>query len=107
MKMYFKNDDDEFCYPLSYWKQYLIDTNDDKIELYTAKKNEDKDWFYCKFYQEVGVKSESSCGSLCEGYQPRNGVKGCCKHYSPTYESGDKCILIRNGKRFKLIKQTK
>jgi len=68
----------------------------DELTLYEAQRLQDVDgFFWCRFYEEPMDKTEGGCGKNCEGYKPRNGFNGCCRHYSlKFYEPTDKCITI-------------
>ncbi|GIV43883.1 MAG: hypothetical protein KatS3mg035_1006 [Bacteroidia bacterium] len=94
-KMYFLKGEEDFCYPLSYWKKYMVDNKLKQIELYQAKRVTGVPYFYCKQFGEIGVVKES-CGKICDKYIPNNGKNGRCKHYGYCYEkSPDKLIVLR------------
>ena len=93
-KYYFQYSEDEQCYPLSYFKEKMIEDNLNEITLIEAEKMDVTDYFWCSEYYTVGEKGE--CGKFCKKYEPRNGKSGCCKHYSTQfYELSDKKITIR------------
>ena len=95
-KLYFKNRDDEKCYPLNYFKWLLDYDNLDEITVYEAQPQDIEGFFWCREYEEAMDKNEGGCGLECKGYFPRNGIKGCCKHYSlKFYEPTDKYLTIR------------
>lgn len=96
-KKYFREDhEDESCYTLIYWKQLMDDENIESLPLYEAEIETNTDHFYCREYFEVGLKSESECGKLCDGYTPRNVKNGRCKHSANCYTATDKKIVLIN-----------
>jgi len=94
---YFASRYDEFCYPLSYFKELLeLDGEWEEMKLYKAVRSYVPGWFWCHFFGAVGDKSEGTCGKLCDGYAPRNKKSGCCKHYSLImYECSDEFIILK------------
>ena len=92
---YFNADetDPEMCYPLSYWQNYAKE-HETPVHLVEAVIVTGSDFFFCKAYFEAGLKSESECGKDCEGYEPRNGRNGRCKHSAHCYEQGEKRINL-------------
>lgn len=95
-KLYFKDGDDEKCYPLSYFKWLLDYDNLDEITVCEAQKQDVEGFYWCREYEAAMDKNEGSCGWECKGYLPRNGLNGCCKHYSlKFYEPTDKCLTVR------------
>jgi hypothetical protein len=64
------------------------------MEVFEAITCRETNIFYCEFSQEWGDKGEDTCGKRCNHYEPRNGIKGCCKFYSNIgYEAGKKVTL--------------
>ena len=55
-------------------------------------------FFYCSLYQLPTITDDDVCGKQCEGYQPRNGKSGICRHWRHCYEPGDEYTLNVNGK---------
>lgn len=102
MNRYFDNADEGSCYGLSYFKELMKETGEDKMELWLGVMEVGEDHFYCSHYGEVGLKSESDCGKECEGYTPCNGKSGRCRHSKNTYFPADKYILEMKDGRFKL-----
>lgn len=99
MKLYFEEHNEESCYPLSYFKNKLKSEDLVEIRLFEAKKvdkHETKGWFWCREHGGVGDKGEGTCGKDCEFYAPRNGISGCCKHYSTTFYERTEIELILN-----------
>lgn len=86
---YFDSLDAEMCYPLSHHKDNMrFDGVTEKV-LYRAKPMPLSDGFWCKEYDEVGEDSKDCCGLQCDGYAPRNGKSGRCRHHRHCYEHGD------------------
>ena len=106
MKRYFDNEDDGGCYPLNYFKELMAETNETEMFLWEGIIENGTDHFWCSNFQEIGLKSENTCGSGCTAYAPRNGKTGRCKHSKNTYFHGDKYLLVRTGKKFTITKQT-
>lgn len=94
MKLYFQ-ENDPICYDLKYHRYYMYENGINELKLYEAKREVNSPYFFCKLYERVGEKSESECGKMCEGYKPRNGVSGCCKHIGFTYEQTDNIYLLK------------
>lgn len=90
--------DAEMCHGIEYW-QDVADFEERPIELYEAKPEYGTDYFYCSNYYFVGIKSDSDCGKLCEGYNPRNGKSGRCKHSNSCYTATDKKITVYPNKK--------
>jgi len=91
MKYYFQKDDNR-CYPL---KRHLNNMKENDIEemvVFEAVRQTGSDYFYCKFFKEVGEVGEG-CGKECEEYKPRNGKSGRCLHSGSIYEYGKQKIL--------------
>lgn len=95
-KLYFQENDDGRCHPLSYFKWLLKYEDLDELTIYEAQRQDVVGFFWCKGYQTDMDKSESECGKGCEKYSPRNGKSGCCRHYSlKFYEPSGKTQTIR------------
>lgn len=103
-KRYFDNEDEGSCYGLSYFKELLKETGENEMRLWEGVIELGVDHFWCAEYEEAGLKSESECGSGCEGYSPRNGKNGRCKHSKNCYFPCDEYILKLEGKKFTLKK---
>lgn len=95
MKLYFNQSSPDFCYPIDYWYQQMKDEGLTKMSLIEAKLDPNKDLLFCKHYQSCGLKSEGGCGKFCEGYKPKNGKWGMCRHQGKCYEPTEKMITIR------------
>ena len=94
-ELYFYHKDFEYAEPLWQIKDKMRINSVSEHTVYLAEKSKDRDAFYCTHYGEVGLKSEGGCGKICEGYQPRNGKRGMCKHQRPTYEPSDETLIVR------------
>ena len=77
----------ERCYSLSYIKDFMRIEGIEEMEVTLAIKDTDKDFFFCKEYQEVGEAGD--CGRHCKAYRPRNGKSGCCVNYGSCYIESD------------------
>ncbi len=94
-KMYFQKGDDEVCYSIDYWKDYLLDNELKSIELFGAERETGTGYFYCKEFQEVGQINEG-CGKICHKYKANNGKNGRCKHYGYVYGCTSKLLILTN-----------
>lgn len=94
-KYYFK-DNDDLCYTLEYHKEWMKGTNVKKLKLFEAERVTGEGYFYCSYYNEPGITGDSDCGKTCEGYKPRNGKNGRCKHSGHCYEPTDKYIILKS-----------
>jgi hypothetical protein len=90
-KKYFAVDNQDFAYPLSYFMREAKGKGLKEIELFEGIPEKDNEYFFCSAFNRVGAKG--FCSKFCDKYLPRNGKKGCCKHYSSTmYGVGKKVI---------------
>lgn len=85
--------EDDFCYNLDYWKEYMADNQLIQIELYKAVRSVGIGFFFCREYMGV-FESGQSCGKLCDKYSPNNGKNGICRHYGYCYEPSDEKLLL-------------
>ena len=92
---FFFRDDDETCYTLQSQIDYMIDNGITEMDLWLAERETNAPCFFCKHFGECGYKSEGGCGKRCDGYKPRNGKSGVCKHYGYTYEQTDRCFTLK------------
>ena len=60
-----------------------------------AKRESKTDYFYCMHFQEVCEKEQGTCSKSCSGYEPRNGIKGICKHNGYCYEETNEKYLLK------------
>jgi hypothetical protein len=99
--------DEEWCYSESYIRDVMEDEEIEEITVYRAQREKNADSFYCHEYGQVGLKSETECGKSCQGYAPRNGRSGICKHHSNTWESTDEAVTLRKSdpRQRRLIKR--
>ena len=96
MKYYFDLLSSEICYPESFYQEEMIKEELESIDVFEAIPIKIKGFFWCKKLQSVGDNDYGYCGNECKHYKPRNGIKGCCKHYSNIlYEHGEKVILTK------------
>ena len=97
-KLYFREIDDEFCYPL---QKHLDDAKEEgleTIELYEAIPDDSiKGFFFCNHFNMVSEKEKDTCGRTCEGYAPRNGKSGICKYKKKCMSWSDekKSFIVR------------
>lgn len=94
-RYYFRNDDDEMCYPISSHIKHMVENQIKEMDIYLAERETESHFFYCKHFFQVGEKSEQTCGKNCEAYQPRNGKSGVCKFSGFVYEKTDKCFTLK------------
>jgi len=94
MKLYFLNQDSDYCYPLSYFRNYLKENHLKTIELIEATPDKTKKFFFCKYHMVNGIRQTNTCGKICEYYKPRNNKNGCCRYYVNTYEKSNREIII-------------
>ena len=95
-KYYFASKDDEMCYSMNYFKELMEYEGFDEIELIKAKRYYGEDYFWCKEFYTFEERSDNDCGKWSDGYAPRNGKSGCCKHYSLIfYEPSDKIFKLK------------
>ena len=65
-ELYFALDhDEERCYSILYWKQYMDQNFIDSLVLHVAQPQKVSGVFWCKEFQSVGEKGEG-CGSEYE-----------------------------------------
>lgn len=93
-KIYFQ-EDGEHGRLISWHLDYMRENGIPEMKVYEGEPEYDTDHFYCKEYFEVGLKSEGSCGKICEGYAPRNGKSGRCKHSTHCYDITDRVKVLR------------
>lgn len=92
---FFFRDDDDMCYTLQSQIDYMIDNGITEMNLWLAERETNVSYFFCKYFEACGDKSEVGCGKHCEGYKPRNGKSGVCKHYGYTFERTDRCFILK------------
>jgi len=91
-KLYFREDEDDFCYTAKTIKKQMIEDGVDKLEVFEAKEDTNSGYFFCKHYGLPTEQNEETCGKkFCDFYEPANGVNGRCTHkgkcYTPTNKS--------------------
>jgi len=91
---YFRSKDDGICYTKEYFIEEMAFDGLTEMEVYGAIPDDPGNFFFCIEHQFCGEKGDGLCGKDCKEYVPRNGIKGCCKHYSVrTYIHGNKVKL--------------
>lgn len=64
-----------------------------EIELYEAVPGKESGFFWCR---DVGLPGEDGdCGKLCDGYAPKNGKTGMCRHRSNKFYLIGKKVVIK------------
>lgn len=91
MKLYTKGDG-EGVYPLSYFKK-LAKSEDQEIIIYECERSKATYFMLCNWAWELVKKGD--CGKFCNGYSPRNGKSGNCKHNGLVYDAIGDAILIK------------
>jgi hypothetical protein len=101
-KLYFAPSiDDERCYTLDSIVDQMKSYSLSETEIKSAVKDSSlSGYFYCKHYGSVGESIEGACGKHCDGYSPRNGKSGNCRHKGSCYSQSDDTFLLKlvNGK---------
>jgi len=92
---FFFRQDDASCFKLDAHIDYMLLNGINEMDLFFAERETNAPYFFCKHFGEVGEKSEGGCGSLCKGYEAKNGKSGACKHYGYTYEQTDRCFTLK------------
>lgn len=91
-KFYFLHKNDLNCYTKEAILERIKREGLTEIEVEGAKRETGTDYFYCSHYGEVGEKG--NCSNGCDGYSPRNGKAGCCRHFGFCYvPDGNKTTL--------------
>ena len=93
-KRYFFRKNDTMCYTIKSHLDFLIENNINEIDLHLANRDFNTTYFYCKHFNTIGDKLESTCGKLCHAYHPRNKKGGICKDYTQTFEETDRCFTL-------------
>ena len=97
VKLYFRTEDDEICYPLEYWLRVAADEELKEIALFEAIPDKDKSYGWCKVFGEVLITGESECGKACSEYDPINKKSGKCRSKTYCHVWGDKKTFKVNG----------
>ena len=96
-KLYIKTIDGDGFMTIEAHLREMVDLDIHERDVHPAGE-EDKDYFYCRFWNECFERKpdlswsentllhENPCGRHCSGYNPKNGKSGICKHKLPTYE---------------------
>ena len=83
MKYYFQTPQSERAYTLAYHIEAARKLGLPEIALYEAIPVEFPGFFWCRHSDQMG--EAGVCGADCEGYTPKNGRSGCCRHYSKRF----------------------
>jgi len=83
------NHEHSFCYDIEWVRDDMRIDGVTSREFYVAEPDIKGEGFWCQQYEEAGMRGEGSCGALCKGYAPMNGMSGRCKHWDYTYSAGD------------------
>lgn len=75
-----RDGDDAHAYTITRHRQEMEEHGETERRLYRCRPMRGSDIFFCRHHQEVGLKSESTCGKECDAYAPRNGKTGRCRH---------------------------
>lgn len=92
---FFFREEDSSCWKLDAHIDYMLFNGIAQMDLFLAERETNASYFFCKHFGECGDKSEGGCGKRCEGYKPRNGKSGVCKHYGYTFEQTDRCFTLK------------
>jgi len=96
-QFYFKNEDAEICYTKDYFIDDMKFEGITELEVMKAIPDKVGGIFWCKVECFCGDDSQDTCGRQCQHYSPRNGISGCCRHYTTRlYTHGEKVILKIN-----------
>ncbi len=96
--MYFYPYDADECLPMDIQKDIMKSDGVTTRTMYKAKAIPTHVVAYCKEFDEVIAKDHpfilfDGCGKSCDGYEPRNGKSGRCKHHSHCYEPGEEVVI--------------
>lgn len=87
-KLYFENEDAEFCHNLKHFIQEAEIENRTTISLHSAYPLKDEsEYGWCMHYGTTIEKGD--CGYECKAYLPVNGKSGKCKNKGILYGHGD------------------
>lgn len=91
--MYFKSEDDEYCYTRELLIDEMKDDGISEMKVFEAIPDTSKEYFFCKSANETSLSEEYPCGKTCEDYEPRNGKSGMCKYKTRCYTWGKEVII--------------
>ena len=96
---YSRDANDEVCYDIDYWYQYLEDAEINSLELIEMEFDKKNSTRWCTFHQEFLDGGE--CGKLeCGEYSPQNGNRGKCVFKKYTLKETEKRITITTDTKF-------
>lgn len=87
-KLYFKNEDGTFCYPLVDYLNEAKEDELDEIELIEAIPAPNEDQVWCTYHGEVVERSDCK-KSECQLYHSKSG-RGACWHRGSYFLHGEK-----------------
>lgn len=93
-KMYFKNDESEFCHPFNYHLKESIEEakerGEDTFTLIEAiNDNDNPNYIFCSHKDIFAVGERDQCKKhICSYYESKSG-RGVCKHRGKLYETGE------------------
>jgi len=97
-KMYFRNEDSEFCHQIDYFQSDMEENGLTEMEVFVAVPDKDKHHFWCSAVDEVCLTEDNLCGKQCEDYDPCNGKSGKCQFKTHCFTHGKKVIIKTNSK---------
>ena len=77
--------DDEMVSEIHEIEDDMRDAGIDEIKIERAVKDIGGPGFWCHKYHDIYMRNEGTCGRFCNGYKPRNGISGICKHWGHTF----------------------
>ena len=98
MILYFTNFDEETAWRKSDIIEQMKDEGIESITVSKAVRSIHEGFFWCNWSYSACVAESETCGKFCNGYIPRNGKSGICRHWRHCYEPGDEYTLNVNGK---------
>jgi hypothetical protein len=74
------------CFTLDEHRDIMRDDGLTTLTVYRAKPLPTSVAFWCRHHREAGESGDGMCGRHCNGYAPRNGKNGRCKHHTHCHE---------------------
>jgi len=90
-RLFFREEEESVCYSILGHIMYMKENSLPVLRLRLAQRETNTACFFCKHFWQVGEKKH--CGWWCNGYAPRNGKGGICKHWGHTYEPTREFLL--------------
>lgn len=88
VKLYFKNEDDNFCCPLEDYINEAKEEGLDEIELIEAVPSKEKNYYWCTYYADV-VEQGQCCKAECERWE-RYKNSNICHNRGHLFSFGEK-----------------